>query len=392
MKNKNADGIPILKEAFGEIDEEYISEALELSSPRRKERTVNKKKLFIIPLAAAILLAALSVSAVAAVASLADSETAEKVILAAEDYIVMNADQSEKEDLGRAVISDLGYDREVMESEADFGFSGLRPIYNVSVKLGGYSYLLVMDAATKKVLSCERNADESWEEHVKEEREKRNSELPFEISDKPNPDSALGDLTADEAADILLDYLINDGCGFENYSLGSEINYLTDPATVYISLGHGGYIYHALIDTVSGEIVKYRAEEMTEDSSLKTEDYDKDYHLHVHADSREYISRIEAKKAVAAKVGINAYDEGYWIVCSMTKVPIAESGIKSFNGVSVSETGLEDIGEYYSCEVYSKSADGTKLEYLAFVDAKTGDVRSAFKSKGSLTEWERLKE
>lgn len=372
-----------IADALGGINDDYVREALDYKRGSLEGGiTVSKKKLFTIAVAAAILTALLTMSltVAATVAELMSDETAHSVIIVAKNYIVMNADPAEKNDLGVAVLEGLDYDGEVVNSEADFGFSGLRPVYNVSVKIGGYTYSLVIDAKTKEVLSCDRTIDEGWEAHVEEVREERlenrNYLSDIEVDSIKRAGVTCGEIGGSEAADIVKSYLENDDCELSRTGSHSTVpNYATDPESIFVRISHAGYVYEALVDSVTGEILHFEAFEVSDGYNLwygydaSDDDYkpDTDVHLHEHTDEREFIGNVGAKRIAAAALSGDGRD---WHVADFVRCEYQAGSHVRYNEIDIADLDFPDSLDYYY-EGMAYDSDGMKL---IFIDARTGDV------------------
>ena len=362
-----------LSEELGNIDEVFLEEVFEYSMNKRRI-SMSKTKLLAIAVAAIIFTSLLT--GAASVASLMSDETAKEIIIAAENYIVMNADPDEKGDLGSAFIGGLGYDGEVVSSEAYFEFSGLKPIYNVSVKLGGYTYSLVLDAKTKEVLSCDRTVDEGWEAHLdevrKERAKNRNYKSDIEVDSIKRNDVVYGDISGTKAQDIVCDYLGNDDCEFMTTAGSAAPNYATNPASSFVRVSHAGYVYEALVDSVSGEILHLETFAIADGYDLwytsNSDDNvtDRDIHIHEHSDDeREFIGRIKAKWI--AEEYFSA-DERNWSISDFIRYEVGHH--TQTNEIVIADLGFpEDLDYYYEGMAF----DSGDLK-LIFIDARTGEI------------------
>lgn len=364
-----------LTKEIGRMDSAFIDEALDYGAEKTKRGiTMSKKKLISTAIAAALVvaLATMSVSAAVSIANYADDKTSNEVIRAAEIYIAESADSDGEFDLATAVLMGLGYDGEVMIGEADFGFSGLKPIYNVSVKVGGYAYSLVLDAKTKEVLSCDRAADEGWAAHIEEVREERLETRDYKsdivVDEIKKDDVVIGDITTTDAADIICDYLENDECSLvRNSFISVGPNYATNPLSRFVRVSHAGYVYEALVDSVSGEILHLEAFAIADGYNLWYSGSDpvNDVHIHEHTDDREFIGSVGAKRAAAEALSSDGRD---WSVGPYER---HENGSQTMvNEIAIADLGFpEDLDYYYLGTAY---CDGDLK--LVFVEARTGEV------------------
>lgn len=328
--------------------------------------------------AAVVLLLAMSVTVVA-VSGVVNVEEVfgftgkEEAFGTAATYIVKHADSTaESNNLAYFILSGMTYDISSEDSAVTLGLSGLRPVYHVKFKVGGYSYDVDVDAKTGVVISCEKDIDEGWEEHVKDELSSaglpdnvdqalentwRSGYYCLEFTDEPNPDAARGDIDATGAELIARDWF---GLGQAGHFYGcddrvsgnniGEGEYSGESFKYFIQMVHAGYVYEAKIDSVSGEVV--------ESYVIEDPEYDGD-NKHEHTRDEEHIGEYRA----------------FVIIKELAEELLGETG--SYSTPMLFPAGSVSIGtEINTSDVYDgcfwKWASDTRV--TAFVDAKTGEV------------------
>ena len=349
----------IMTETFGNIDDAFITEALEYRRERRKI-TMSKKRLITAAIAAAVTVL-LSVSVVAATfTGLTDGNNA---IGSAMTYVVRNAETKEEGDmLANYILAGLSYDEMFEEQQANLGFSGLRPVYHVSFKVGGYAYDVDVDAKTGVVISCERQIDEGWEEHLENDVNGGKGYDPSAelysgieiVAPTPNVEYDMGDIPPGDTFLIAetyfgLDVKQGDNCWHE-HSARSFANYATSPITYVVQEKHAGYVYECSINSATGEVTELY---VGEDPDFNPEDYSDDVHKHTRLE--EYIGSYQATIIAREELGLPD---------------------KSLSPVFWSDFYVSGsiVGESPSYEVYAfYYNDGQNINNVV-IDAKTGEV------------------
>ncbi len=308
--------------------------------------------------AAAALAAVLTVTATAI--NFTGLMSGDEAVVCVMNYAVRNADtEEESSDLSAAILGGLSYDAASTEKTVEFGNFGLRPVYNVSFKAAGNIYYADVDAKTGVVLSCEKEPDPDWKEHLKETAD--TSAVKFgsgyiRLKEGTDRDSKAetGDIDFEQAFMITEEYFGLDAAGTDSYPmcterftsfLGTQDKYSGDTMHHLIYITHGGYVYEARIDSVSGEVLEAYA----------SEDPDFEGERHLHTASDEYIgiyhAYLMAKEAAAAEFGDGA----------------------DFNVYSVGVVKADDLcpRDRYEETVYGESV--SKFLKL-IIDARTGEV------------------
>ena len=257
-------------------------------------------------------------------------------------YAVETAEtEAEANNLANFILAGMAYDISSEDQSVTCGLMGLRAVYNVGFKVGGYSYEIRVDAKTGLVIDCKRTADPGWEEHIAEDNgPTASSELLSGYVPGTDTDSAeVGEIGFMKALVIAKDYFgiarcSGDGeetAGFEDYS-GGAMNHV-------IQIRHGGYIYECLVNSVDGSCTELYS------------GIDPDFtgERHVHEDSGEYISGIDAAKIAEEATG-----------GELTSLWFGER-LGVFNCFVLCDDGI----------------------YVVYVDAKTGEVRQIGRTDAS---------
>ena len=352
-------------EAIGTADDRFLEEVFDDNEHERRRIYMSKKKLTAIIAVAAAITMLLSVSVVAAATftGLTDGNSA---IGSAMTYVVRNAETKEEGDmLANYILAGLSYDAIFEEQQANFGFSGLRPVYHVSFKVGGYTYDVDVDAKTGVVISCDREIDEGWDEYLENETHGVSvggRKLPEgyysgieRVLPEPDVEYDMGNISPVDSFLIAETYFglnINQGdnCIWEGGYKESGPNYATSPITHVVQLLHAGYVYECSIDSITGEVTELFVGEDPEYSGDN---------VHKHTKSDEYIGSYEAALIAREEMGLDPDVTPYPSFCA-----------EDTEYTSEGEVTYHDV---YWCAYNKFDGDSQTLTTL-IIDAKTGEV------------------
>ena len=273
----------------------------------------------------------------------------EEAYNAARAYAIKEAQKSDEIDAFTLFEKKLEYDTSVEYSEnsgIDLSLYGLKAVYNVYFKIGGYSYKITVEAKSGEVIAAEASTDPNWQKHLDEVAFSGPADGVWE------PKDGLDCLM------IAQDYLGLGTCEDKSLNAVSSPNFDTVPYSCDIKIFHGGYKYTVNVDGETGEINALLAEE--------DEDFDPAAsHKHEHDPNYPYIGMFEAKLIAMNALGITPAD-GYAIYISFDK-----------NGRIVEHDGVtEPIGNPYNTDVFYVYAQipGQTVRSQIAVDAKTGEI------------------
>ena len=271
MKNKEA--AQILRRAF-ENTVPDSGRVLQNALNRKGtaiEMTENKRKIPLLKILAAAAAAAVIAATSITAAAFCGNESAEMLLGFtgreqafgnAATHVVKTAETEEEANrLAGFILSGLAYDIESEDQSVTCGLSGLRAVYNVKFKVGGYSYEVKVDAKTGVVLDCQRSLDENWETYLADEIENRPE--PEEtvlaggyVISGYNEASTMGDIDYADAVIIAKDAFGLTPCSAEGEIIRGWTDYSTDPANNAIQISHGGYIYECLVNSGDGSFTE----------------------------------------------------------------------------------------------------------------------------------------
>lgn len=276
-----------IAEAFGRLDDQMITDALDYKCERR-HIVMSIKKIAAIA-AAVIVILTVTVSATAFTGLIGK----EKAFEAARAYVIRNTDERGKVSTWTLFLENLEYDTSVEETEVKLGLTaGLRSVYKVEFKIAGYAYDITVDAKTGTVLDWSQEIDEGWEEHLEEVEFRGPADGIWEPE--------IGSM---DAMNIARDYfgLYNTGyigCGVNGESASGEPNFKTEPYSIHVDHEHGGYIYSCDVNGTTGEVMNA---EITEDESYSGE-------RHQHEPNHDLIGLYRAVVIVREELGISRED------------------------------------------------------------------------------------
>lgn len=371
-------------EEFGRIDSAFVDEALDY---RRKRSIFMSKKKLVAVIAAAVVTVLLSVSVAAATYTFeVDEHDATNAFSSALSYAIANADTPEQHDVIAYYANNGLYDKSVTGQ-----MLGLRTVFNVKFKVGGYAYDIDVDTKTLVVLRCKKKIDHDWDEHFDAEgyaavRHKLDIALGLE-----DPGVTVGNVFDFMAVDLVGDYFGLHCCDVPNSGgeIKYEMNYDTDPMSYDMQLIHGGYIYECSVDSVTGEIFNINIREVTDEdmeaSHVHSEvsvggvvqeiDPNENVHLHEHRDDFEYIGGYEAKTIAIEALGLSDFDgefRNFWC----TPLHISHGQIVA-SGVEFIPPDYVDSYYIYHVQPYD---DGDAVE--VFLDARTGEILKIADTEG----------
>lgn len=277
-------------------------------------------------------------------------------------YAVNHADtEQEGTDLGNYILSGLCYDTTSTEQTLTVGLFGLRSVYNVCFRATGYVYNISVDAKTGVVLSCEKDVDPDWEQHLETPADTPVSDggdrfIMLKEGENQNFAAVEGDIDDNGAFMIAEDIFGLDlagryyGCG-DGITAECAADRSNDTLQYLIWQRHGGYVYEARIDSVTGEVIE----------SYVTPDPKFEGERHLHTKREEFIGTFAA----------------YNIAKETAKSVFGEDGV---GFISYCTTFLADdnhnglAGDYYSVTAWS--ADENRVLSIK-IDARTGEVLEA---------------
>ena len=372
-------------EYIGNIDDRYLEEVFEHKGQSR--RIIMSKKKLVAVIAAAAVAVLLSMSVAAATYTFeVDEHDAANAFDAALSYVITNADSPEQHDLIAYSSTNGLYDESVTGQ-----MLGLRTVFNVKFKVGGYAYDIDVDTKTNVVLRCKKKIDHDWDEHFDEEgyaalRHKLDIALGLEDSGV-----TVGNVFEFMAVDLVGDYFGLHCCDVPNSGgeIMYEMNYDTDPMSYDMQLMHGGYIYECSVDSVTGEIFNINIREVTDEdmeaSHVHSEvsvggvvqeiDPNENVHLHEHRDDFDYIGGYEAKTIAIEALELSDFD-GEFRNLWCTPLHISHGQIVA-SGVEFIPPDNVDSYYIYHAQPYD---DGDAVE--VFIDARTGEVLKIAETKG----------
>lgn len=323
---------------FGDINSAFIDEAAEYR--RKRSVIMNIKKIAAIA-AAVIITLTVTVSATAFTGLIGK----EKALGSAFTFAVSHADNVEQRDeLANLIIGGYSYDESAEETEISLGLLGLRPVYNVSFKVGGYAYDMQVDAKSGVVTGCSREVDENWAEHIK------TADNRIDVS---------SELTPTEAMLIAQDWfgLYDTGNCVEG-SVASTVFERTDDEYI-INTVHGGYSYSCNIGVYTAAVTNISITEVN--SSGKR---------HMHEPTDEFIGLYEASRIVCKEMNVfysddslNTSDGHYINVGFIAKVQYRED---------------RTIDSGYDTDIYMANVQvkNQPLRVTLIIDARTGEIIS----------------
>ena len=353
-------------EAFGEIDNRFIAEAMDYKC-ERKHIVMSIRKIAAIA-AAVMVIFAVTVSA-AAFTGLVDKNTA---LGSAMDYVVQNAETQDESDLlTKYIYAGETYVEMFEETQVDLGLKGFRAVYNVSFRLGQFAYSVGVDAKTGVVISCEREIDMAWwlqrqknevSIHPIEEYEEFHAEYEkfhdvIQGMDLYHIASEYTGLYTKAIGRYSTDVCKSYDWG-ENRMYGFDIEDLPETfdkySTWYVELTHGGYKYALIIDSVTGEVLSCDITEY--------DDFEGERHLHEPSD--EYIGPHKARQIFTAQTGIDYSSR--WLSFGVSFYPENKDIIT--DGGTIKNTYGKDI--YYVFAIMEHTAE----KHVCVIDAKTGEI------------------
>lgn len=327
---------------------------------------MSKEKLVTI-IAAAVLATLLSVS-VAAAATLATFTglvSKDEIYDIATTYVVMHEEDGAK--LAEYFIEGLSYGESSEETEVSFGLSGLRPVYNVKFKVGGYEYTVTVDAKTNVVLDCKKEVDPSWDEHLK--NADYSEPLKPTQEDIENWDNSRNVINSIQAALIAQDYTGLSGyglyqCGEALGTWGAEPIYGVDPQRFEFTTNHGGYRYTVVVNAETAEVMSCDIVPYGSDKG------------HTHEQDTEHISSYDATIIAAEHLRSVGFDDctpgdiGNLISFSRRN----DETIKKIAGMIVSGFDVSYLrGDFYTLYYFH---DNFEIAEILFMDAYTGVIIS----------------
>ena len=346
-------------EAIGNADEKFLEEVFEDKEQERRRISMSKKKLVtIIAAAAAVVVLTIGAAATTVYTGLVGEESA---FGSATTYVVKHADsEDEKNNLANFILAGLTYDKSSETQEVSFGLSGFRPVYNVKFKVGGFAYTVKVDAKTGVAISCDREIDEGWKEHLENEAHSGNTSDPSEklysgieiVAPTPGVEYDMGNISVGDVFLIGqtyfgLDVTQGDNC-WRVYSAQSFANYAASTISFVVQEKHAGYVYECSIDSATGEVTELFVGEDPE--------YDGD-DVHRHTRSDEYIGSYQATIIAREEMGL-APDKAL--------SPFFDAKFYGFEPFVVGESPSYEVYMFY----YN---DGQNINRLA-INAKTGEV------------------
>lgn len=350
-----------IAEAFGRLDDQMITDALDYKC-ERGQIVMSKKKLAAI-IAAAAVTVLLTVS-VAAAATFTGLMSKEDVLDTAVTYVVMHEDNGAK--LAEYIFEGLSYGESSDETEVTLGLSGLRPVYNVKFKVGGQEYTVTVDAKTSVVLDCKTDVDTGWDEHLRNANYKE-SDAPTQ-EDIDSWDDSKNVINSSQAMLIARDYTGLSESGL--YQCGEALGtshcgpiYGTDPQRYEFVTNHGGYRYSVIVNAETAEV-------MSCDIELKSSNGG-----HTHEADTEHISSYDATVIAAEYFRSVGFDD-----CTPADIfhvsffrrtdKIAEK----IAGVIIHGFDMSHLrGDFY---VLSYDHDNHEIYESLFIDAYTGVIVS----------------
>ena len=297
--------------------------------------------------AAAAVIIALGTVAAAAFSGLIGEEEAYN---AAKAYAIREAQKSDDIDAFTLFDKQLEYDTGVEYAEnsgVELSLSGLKAVYDVYFKIGGYSYKITVDAKSGVVINAEASTDTNWQKHL--------DEVAFNgpADGKWEPKDGLDCLM------IAQDYLGLGRCEDKSLNAVSEPNFDTVPYSCDIRILHGGYKYTVNVDGESGEVNAILAEEDTDFDPATA-------HKHEHDPNDPYIGMFEAKVIAMNDLGITSAD-GYSVYLTYDEYGRTVTGGDGEEIVVKNPYGTD---VYY---VYAQIPNQAVRSEVV-VDAKTGEI------------------
>ena len=350
-----------IAEAFGRLNDQMITDALDYKCERR-QIVMNKKKLITIAIAAVV--AVLLTVSVAAAATYTNLVGEERAFDTASAYVIRNADtEAEQTTLANYIIAGLTYDKSSEEASVNLRFSGLRPVYDVKFKVGGYAYEVRIDAKTEVVLECKKEIDEGWEDYLASEIMSGN-EKAAEIGTMAD---FKAEISNDDATLIALDYTgISEGghygCDSVSATVVCSANQTPEQSDCYIAeIYHGGYKYTVTISSETGEVLNCEHEESDEEGADER-------HLHEGLVSG-HIGRYKAKR-VAIEYFLTqnpSFDEDSLFIYDYLYFRPEDGGT-----INIGTERFEDA----DCDIYTEyfQLNGGTIRTIVFINADTGEI------------------
>lgn len=335
--------VPDVLDSVIERSPEQKGQAIIMAEKTKRIRPI---KTVAIAAAAAVILM-LGTFAAAAFTGLVGEEEAYN---AARAYAIKEAQKSGGIDAFTLFDKRLEYDKSVEYDEnsgIELSLSGLKAVYNVYFKIGGYSYKITVDAKSGVVINGSASTDPDWQKHL--------DEVGFN-------GPADGNWQPKDGLDCLMiaeDYLGLGRCDDKSLNASSEPNFDTQPYSCDVKILHGGYKYTVNVDGETGAINAVLAEE--------SDDFDPETaHKHEHDPNDPYIGMFEAKVIAMNHLGITS-DDGYSVYLTYDKYGRTVTGGDGEEIVVKNPYGTD---VYY---VYAQIPNQSVRSEVV-VDAKTGEI------------------
>lgn len=379
MKREN------ISDALDMLDEELLSSVMTMRE-QKETRNISISKLAGIILAAVFVLSATVLTAMANYTFTIDPKDTKDLLEEAYYYA-----RYETDDLDERALFTYCWDEYRYDESIEGKLSGLRRVYNIKFKVAGYAYDIDVDMSGI-VTKCNKTVDSDWENRFDDyegyERERINTLI---MHGDMEPEVTVGEIKADTAYDIFMDYFnldehnyyLDSGDLSIYYVPGKETvcDYSTDPMTINLGYEHGGYIYRCRINSVTGEVTDVSV------TPIEENEFPVGKHLHKHEES-EYIGRYRAGLIALETLGLS---NDYWprisinFASKQATMDIYDAGAKTAGKIP------DNVDCYYRLSVRDRPnndwTQGAEITYtVVYIDGLTGEVFAVVENAAKSTQ------